>query len=367
VEIDLGALRANYRAAQSLLAPGQNVMAVVKSDAYGHGMVEISRELVRMGCGFLAVFNLEEGLRLREAGIVTPVLIMKGVTPEQAPACVGHNLTPAVYDPEVARALHDLGVQQNRPVPIHAKIDTGLGRLGAMFDDTVDFLRRLKGLAGVEVEGVMSHMAVAGANDYTTLQLNRFRQVVEMAREMGFPVRHTHAGNSGVFLSDASGPGDWVRLGLFLYGVLSVPAEESRFIGLVPVMRYTTRIIQIKKLPPGQSVSYNRTYITDGPRVVAAIPVGYNDGFYRLFSNSAQALVRGKRTPVVGSVCMNLTMLDVTGLPDVQVGDEVVLLGRQGDERIGADEMAAKAQTISYELLCNLGNRNRRVYLNGEV
>ena len=269
VEIDLSALRANYRAAQSLLAPGQKVMAVVKSDAYGHGMVEISRELVGLGCGFLAVFNLEEGLRLREAGVVTPILIMKGVSPDQAPACVGHNLTPAVYDLDVARALNDLGVRQNCPVPIHVKLDTGLGRLGAMFDDIADFLRELKRLAGLEVEGLMSHMAVAGANDYTTLQLDRFRRVEEMVREMEFPLRHTHAGASGVFLSDAKCPGDWVRLGLFLYGALSVPAEESRFIGVAPVMRYATRIIQIKKLPPGQSVSYNRTYIADSPKVIA--------------------------------------------------------------------------------------------------
>ncbi len=367
VEIDLHALRANYLAARDLLAPGQKVMAVVKSHAYGHGMVEISRELVGLGCEFLAVFNVEEGLRLRDVGITTPILIMKGVTVDQAPACANHDLTPALYDIDVARALHEQGIQRKRPVPAHVKVDTGLGRLGHPFDEMPDFLRELRKMNGLEVQGVMSHMSVAGANDYTTLQLGRFNRAVEMARDSGFTPTHNHAGNSGVLLSGSDGAGNWVRLGLFLYGALSVPAEECRFNGLTPVMRYASRIIHIKKLPTGESVSYNRTYITDGPKVIAAIPVGYNDGFNRLFSNSAQALVHGTRVPVVGSVCMNLTMLDVTGLPDVKVGDEVVLLGRQGDESIGADELAAKAQTISYELLCNLGNRNRRVYLNKKV
>ena len=366
VEIDLAAVRSNYLTAKRLLPSGQRIMAVVKSDGYGHGIVEVSKELVALGCDFFAVFNLEEGMKLREVGIRTPILIMKGVSPGQAALCVKHDLTPAVFDLEVARLLNEAGLGGKDPFKVHVKIDTGLGRLGVPHADTAEFLRTIQRMRGLNVDGVMSHLSVPGPNDYTRMQIVKFEEALAIAREMGFRPVNNSVGNSVVLISRLDGHGDLVRLGIFLYGGTSLSVDESGEGELEPAMRFKTRIIQVKSVDAGASISYGRTYITDGPQTIATIPVGYNDGYSRLLSNAAQALVRGKRVRVAGRICMNLTMLNVTGLPDVRVGEEVVLLGKQGKEEITVAELAAKADTISYELLCSLGCRNERVYVNRE-
>ncbi len=367
VEIDLAALRSNYLAVERLLAPGQHIMPVVKSNGYGHGMVEVSCELEHLGCEYLAVFNLEEGVLLRDAGIRCSILVMKGIGVPQVSACAEWGLTPALYDPHVAELLNDEGIKREQPVAVHVKVDTGLGRLGVVPERLRSYLESLASMEGLRVEGIMSHLSDVTDKEYTRAQLDHFKRSVALARELGLPIRHTHAGNSAVLLARLGGVGDLVRPGLLLYGCRSLPFAGPGELNLKPVMRFSSRIMQIKPMAAGESVSYGRTYITPSQRVVAAIPLGYNDGYDRRFSNRAQALVHGRRVPVVGTICMNLTMLDVTDVPDVEVGDEVVLLGVQGEEEITADELALTAGTISYEILCGIGNRNRRAYRNGEA
>ena len=262
--------------------------------------------------------------------------------------------------------LNEAGLRARNPFKVHVKVDTGLGRLGVPHDDIAEFLRSIQNMKGLNVDGVMSHLSVPGPNDYTRMQIAKFEEAVAVAREMGFSPVNNSVGNSVVLLSRLDGHGDLVRLGIFLYGGTSLSVDESGDGELEPAMRFKTKIIQVKSVDAGASISYGRTYITDGPQTIATIPVGYNDGYSRLLSNAAQALVRGKRVRIAGRICMNLTMLNVTGLPDVRVGEEVVLLGRQGKEEITVSELAAKADTISYELLCSLGSRNERIYVDQE-
>jgi alanine racemase len=365
IEIDLGALRHNYQTVQKLLSPRQKIMAMVKADAYGHGMVPVSRELERLGCSVLGVFNLEEGVALREAGTKVPIVVLKGISAGQCSECLNLGLIPVVYDEETARRLHQQGLERGIKVRAHLKFDTGMGRLGVPYTEASEFLELIQKLEGVEVDGILTHLAQAGNNGYTHLQLERFSLIMDLARAMGFQLKNNHVSNSMAIMANVAEGISLVRPGILLYG--SMPHQYPKKLGLdvKPVMKFSSRIIQVKRVPEKSSISYDRTYVTGKPSIIATIPVGYDNGYSRLMSNSAQVLVRGERAPVVGRVCMNLTMVDVSDQPDVSVGDEVVLLGRQGEGEITANELAAKAQTISYEIFCSLGSRNRRVYING--
>lgn len=364
VIIDLGALKHNFFEIRRLAGANTRVLAVVKSDAYGHGMIPVARTLESEGVDYLGVFELEEGLELRKAGCKVPILIMMGLMLDEVSAVVKHDLTPTLFQLEIAKELSRISAEQDKATPVQVKVDTGMTRLGVFPEDLQDFLRQLVALKGIRLEGIFSHFAVADQPDepFTDQQIRSFLEAVEGYRQvLGFQGA-VHIANSGALLGKKGLGFGMIRPGILLYG--SPPAQGlAGADSFKPVMTFRSRVIQVKTVPKGTSVSYGRTYTTQESRTIATIPVGYDDGYSRLLSNNGEALIRGQRAPVVGRVCMNLTMLDVTRVEGVAVGDEVVLLGAQDKERITAEEIAARIGTISYEVYCTIGQSNRRVYI----
>ncbi len=363
VTIDLGALRHNFFEIKRLAGPDTRVIGVVKADAYGHGMIPVSRTLESAGVDCLGVFELEEGLELRKAGCTVPIFIMMGITSDEVSAVVEHEFTPALFQIEVAEELSRISAERGRVTPIHIKVDTGMTRLGVRLEDLKSFLEQLLALKGIKLEGIFSHFAVADqpGHTFTEQQVKRFREAVEECTRLGVSFGGVHIANSGALLGNKGLDLGMVRPGILLYGF--PPAEGwAEAASFKPVMSFKSRVIQVRTVPPGIPVSYGCTYVTKERRTIATIPVGYDDGYSRLLSNNGEVLIHGRRVPVVGRVCMNLTMMDVTGVEGVTVGDEVVLLGAQGKERITAEEIAARIGTINYEVYCTIGKSNRRVY-----
>lgn len=360
--IDLAALEHNVKAVLSHAA-GRKVLAVVKAQAYGHGAVPIARHLLRLGIDTLGVALVEEGRALREAGIHAPVLVMGALFPDQAEAAVELGLTPVVFTRPVAEALSMAAQARNTRVPVHVKIDTGMGRIGIAPEEAPDFVAALRVLPGIDVQGLMTHFADADLRDkgFAGRQMDRFEGIIRELEARGMIVPLRHAANSAAVLDYRRALFTMVRPGLMLYGYnpLEGGAETS---DLKPVLSLTTRIAFLKKVAAGVPVSYGRTFVTRRESIIATLPIGYADGYSRALSNSGEALVGGCRTPVVGRVCMDMCMIDVTEVPGVQEGDEVVLLGGQGHERITADDLAGKTGTIAYEVLCGISSRVPRLY-----
>jgi alanine racemase len=360
--INLLALDHNFQEVRGR-AGGRKVLAVVKAQAYGHGAVAVSRRLVDLGAGMLGVALVEEGRELREAGIHAPVLIMGAVFPGQADEVVRLGLTPAVASLAVARALSQAAQRRQAPVAVHIKIDTGMGRIGLSPEAAPDLIAEVMELEGVRVEGLMTHFADADLRDkqFASVQMDRFEDLITSLEKRGMSVPVRHAANSAAVLDYRRALFTMVRPGVMLYGYN--PLEGGAGADLRPVLSLVTRIAFLKRTPAGVPISYGRTFITGRESLIATIPIGYADGYSRGLSNRGEAIVRGKRVPVAGRVCMDMTMLDVTDVPGVAEGDEVVLIGSQGAERITADDVAAKTGTISYEVLCGISGRVPRVYI----
>jgi len=360
--IDMDALDHNFREVVRR-AEGQQVLSVVKAGAYGHGAVEVSKRLLRLGADMLGVALVEEGRELREAGIDAPVLVMGATFPEQAEAMVSLKLTPAIFGLSVAQALSEAAYKRRTTINVHVKIDTGMGRIGIAPEDAPDFIAALQKLRNISVQGLMTHFADADLQDkqFASKQMDRFEALLKAleAKMIKVPVRH--AANSAAVLDFRRAFFTMVRPGLMLYGYN--PLEEGApGAGLRPVLSLVTRIVFIKKVPSGVPISYGRTFTTKRESTIATLPIGYADGYSRGLSNKGEALVRGMRVPVVGRVCMDMCLIDVTDVPTAREGDDVVLIGSQGGERITADEIAAKIGTIAYEVLCDISNRVPRIY-----
>ena len=335
-------------------------MAAVKGDAYGHAAVTVANALQAAGCDAFGVALVEEGAQLREGGITGLVLCMGGVGRHGAEAAVEYDLVPVLYDEGDAERLNSAACRAGKRVDVHVKVDTGMGRLGVPLPHWERFLDRIAPFGSLDVVAMMTHLAESESNDatFTTEQLRRFKLAVATARGRGFSPRVLHAANSGAILSHPASWFDLVRPGILLYGEPPVPTAAIR-----PVMRVSTRVLFVKDLPRGASVSYGRRFVTPRPTRVATLPVGYADGYPRGLSGKAQVLVAGRRCDVLGTVCMDLCMVDVTDLPTpVESGDEVVLLGQMQDERISANEIAGWAGTIAYEVLCGFSERVPRVH-----
>jgi alanine racemase len=358
--IDLGALSHNFSEVTRRIG-GRKVLAVVKAQAYGHGAVPVSRRLVELGASMLGVALVEEGRDLRDAGITAPILVMGPVFPEQAEAIVRLHLTPVIFTHVLADALSHAALACDRNVPVHVKIDTGMGRVGIIPEEAAGFIAGILKLKGITIEGLMTHFSDADLRDkqFATVQMDRFESLVRSLEEQGLSVALRHAANSAAVLAYDRALFTMVRPGLMLYGY--DPLERSSGADLRPVLSLVSRIAFLKKVPAGTPISYGRTFVTERESRIATIPIGYADGYSRALSNKGEAIVRGRRVPVVGRVCMDMTMLDVTDVPQALVGDEVVLIGRQGKERITADDIAAGTGTIAYEVLCGIGGRVPRV------
>jgi len=360
--IGLGALKHNFRTAAALAAD-RSLLAVVKANAYGHGAVEVSRYLLAQGADMLGVALVEEGGELRESGIDAPILVMGALFPEQADAVVSMKLTPVVFTRSVAKALSDAARRRSARIPVHVKIDTGMGRIGVSPTDAPGFIRELLQLDGIEVQGLMTHFADADLQDkqFAASQMDLFETLQGALETAGIKVPMRHAANSAAVLDLKRALFTMVRPGLMLYGYNPLEAGMLNS-ELQPVLTLMTRIAFIKKVPAGVPVSYGRTFTTKRNSTIATLPIGYADGYSRRLSNTGEAIVRGTRVPIVGRVCMDMCMVDVTDVREVAEGDAAVLLGSQGNERITADDIAAKTGTIAYEVLCGISSRVPRIY-----
>ncbi len=360
--IDLGALSHNFREVTGR-TPGRKVLAVVKAQAYGHGAVPIARHLLGLGADMLGVALVEEGRELREAGVRAPILLMGAFFPDQAEAIIEWDLTPAVFTHDMADALVRAARQRGRTVEVHVKIDTGMGRIGVAPEAAAGFIETLRQHRELRVRGLMTHFADADLRDkgFAAVQMGRFTALMRELDARGAAVPLCHAANSAAVLDYGGAHFSMVRPGLMLYGYNPLEAGGPA-IDLKPVLSLVTRIAYLKRTPAGTPISYGRTFITSRESLIATLPIGYADGFSRGLSNRGEALVRGRRAPVAGRVCMDMTMVDVTDVPAVREGDEVVLIGAMGGERITAADIAAKTGTISYEVLCGISSRVPRVY-----
>ncbi len=360
--IDLRALEHNYLELRGV-APETALMAVVKANAYGHGAVEVARRLEALGCPFFGVAIPEEGAELRGAGIKGPIAVLGGIFADQAPDIVELGLTPVVFDMTVARALDRAAKGRGMTLNIHVKVDTGMGRLGIQPADATLFFNELKGLGNLRVESLITHFAESESVDkeFSQKQLSAFHMTAEAIKNAGTDPGSLETANSAALVDFAPSRLDMARPGIMLYG--SYPDARLRAsVLLKPVMTLKTRILHLKEVPAGFTVSYSRRFTTKKPSVIATLPIGYADGVPRSLGNTGEALVGGMRAPYAGTVCMDLLMLDVTGIPGVRQGDEAVLIGTQGNETITAEEVAEKADTISYEIFCRISGRVPRIY-----
>ena len=363
--VDLAALRWNFQQVRNSVAPGVKILSVVKADAYGHGACEVAGALAQAGSDGFGVATLEEGMELREAGIRSPILVLTAAYPEQLGRFLKYKLTPALSDLHTARQFEKLLRKRRASLKFHLKVDTGMGRLGLLHSEIDSWLPEIGKLEALKLEGLFSQLshAESATGDYTQTQVKIFQRVVERLRAAGFNPPSIHLANSAAVIGLPSTHFTMVRPGLMLYGLYPSP-EMARRLTLKPVLSWKTRVLQVKQLPAESSIGYGQTFVTQRESRLATLPVGYADGYHRLLSNRGAVLGRGKRAPIVGRISMDLTMVDVTDIGEVAQGDEVVLLGQQGEEAISADEMAGWAETISYEILTSISARVPRVYHN---
>jgi alanine racemase len=363
VEVRLNHLDSNLQWLRSLLTPNTRIMAVVKANAYGHGAVAVAERLEKAGIDYLAVAFSEEGLELRRHGIRAPILLLDGFWPGQEEEIVSNRLTPAVFSlsmvQNLARAAHRLGTTASYQI----KIDTGLCRLGVDWQNALEFLRACAGEASARCDGIYTHLSSSEQvdNPSTTAQINRFQKALETLRQNRFFLGWHHAANSAGILNFHEGWFDAVRPGLILYGIN--PTQDRVEPSLNPLLSFKTQIMQLKRVGPGISIGYGGAYTTTRASAIATLPVGYADGLNRLLSNRGSVLLRGQKVQIVGRVSMDLTLIDVTDVSEASLGDEVVLIGRQGNLEISAQQVAQLTGTIPYEVLCGITQRVPRLHI----
>lgn len=338
-------------------------MAVVKANAYGHGAIETSRTLIQHGVTRLAVFSTDEGTALRQAGIMVPIVVLGPVFQEQFDDLVHHHLTPVVSDPSVLTGLSQAAALRETIHPIHLKIETGMGRLGLTQNELASLISAHRFPPCLRLEGLMTHLADADGSDSdaTEEQIRRFQNALKVVLEGGFQVPLVHVSNSCGAVRFPSAHFSLVRPGIMLYGYHTFPGSVEAP-DLRPVLSLKTRIAQLRTIQPGETVSYNRTFTARRPTRIAVLPIGYASGLSRRLSNRGSVLIRGQRAPITGLVCMDMVMVDVTEIPGTAVGDDVILIGRQGDDEITASEVAKWTDTIPYEVLCAISPQIPRLY-----
>ncbi|MDK9708644.1 MAG: alanine racemase [Desulforhopalus sp.] len=366
IQVSRRALRHNYQVISKAAGAEVSVMAMVKADAYGHGMVAAAEVFADAGCENFGVAELREAVVLREAGVGGAIYVTLGFLPEDAELLFRYDLVPVIYSHETAAILSSAAQALGREIGVHIKVDTGMSRLGLLPDEVPAFLAGIASLQGIRPTGIMSHFpeadvpgAASTARGYAT-----FAEVCREAKSSFAGIRHI--ANSGAVLNFPASYCEMVRSGISLYGYHPagrLADDHDDTLGILPAMSFTTRVMQVKTIPAGTGVSYGHTYHTERPTTLAVLPVGYEDGYSRLFSNRGHVLIGGQRVPVCGRVCMNMCMVDVTGIEGVRAGDEAVLMGCQGGEQITAEDLAEWMGSISYEVLCSLGNNNQREYI----
>ncbi|SEB07943.1 alanine racemase [Paenibacillus sp. 276b] len=375
-EINLDHLCNNVDAFRETLPQGKKLLACVKANAYGHGAVEMARELERVGVDYLSVAFLDEALELRQHGITLPILVLGYTPPEGIAEAWKHDVTITLFSKEVLEAIQHLETgTSSRKLKVHIKIDSGMGRLGLLpGEEAVAFIQEAAKLKQVMLEGMFTHFAKADEKDktYTLEQYRRFRGVVDALRDQGCVIPIIHTANSAATIDTPELSYDMVRVGISLYGLYPSREVNHQVVKLSPVLTLKTKAVLVKTLPPHWGVSYGTRYVTQGNERIATLPIGYADGFSRMLSGKAQVLVRGRRVPVVGTICMDQCMVSLQSFAaeaeEIQVGEEVVLIGHQSGAVITADEVASQLGTIPYEVICMMAHRIPRVYTrNGAV
>lgn len=360
-EIDLRAIEYNYKKIRRLVGNKTKIMAVVKANAYGHGTVEVSTILEKCGVDYLGVATTDEAIRLRERDIKMPILILGHVLPGEVRPAIERDVTLTLCSNELLSAIRE-ATKDGLKAKVHIKIDTGMGRIGVWHEEAMHFIKNLAEEKGVIIEGVYTHFSSAGRDDFfTTYQMESFEKLLEKLETFGMQIPLRHAANSIATVDFKRSHQNLVRPGLIIYGMY--PKHTfPKLIKLKPALSLKTKIVFIKDTPPGRSISYGRTYVTQKHTRIATLPIGYADGYARGLSNRAEVLVRGRRASVVGKVTMDQTMIDVGHIRGVKVGDEVVLIGRQGRHEIRMEKLARMAGTIAYETACAISNRVPRIY-----
>ncbi len=364
--INLTRFKQNMQNIKSLTDPDTAMMAVVKANAYGHGALQIASHAVKAGAGWLGVAIPEEGMELRNNGISAPVLVLGGADREQCRISVIYNLTQAVPSLETAHLLNRCAAEYGRKARVHVKLDTGMGRIGFhRIEELEALVKELHSMKNIVLDGAFTHFAAADETDpaYTEEQIKRLDKMLNIIRESGIHLKWIHASNTAGVFQFPRANYNMVRCGIGLYGYYpSHDVMKNATVSLLPVMQWETEVVHIKDVDANSCISYGRTYSASTSRRVATLPVGYADGYNRLLSNRGSVLIHGKRAPVIGRVCMDQIMIDVTNIPEANIGSKVVLLGEQGKEKITADELADLCGTISYEILTSISERVPRIY-----
>ncbi len=369
-KIDLDAIRNNLYAIKALLSPSARILAVIKADGYGHGAVPIAETLQDEDClaGF-AVATAEEALELRQNGIAKPLLILGSVFPEHYPMLVAQQIRPAVFTLDMAVQLSQAASGQQRDIPVHIKIDTGMSRIGMPANaQSAQLIAQIAALPHLVTEGMFTHFARADEADKTSAlsQLSQFQQMIRLTRQAGVRIPYVHCSNSAAIIDLPQANMDLVRAGIILYGLWPSQEVQKDRIRLQPALELVSHVAYVKRLEAGRSVSYGGTYTAAEPRIIATIPVGYADGYPRSLSNKGCVLIHGRRAPVLGRVCMDQFMVDVTHIPDVKTGDRVILAGRDGEQALTLEELGERSGRFNYEFACGLSKRIPRVfYKNG--
>ena len=364
VKIDLDVIAANFDAVRQ--KAGVPVMAVVKADAYGHGAIQVAR-LLQDQCAFFGVSSMLEALELRQAGLTAPILILGRMPIPALPYAVRENVRPTIFHYEDAVALSEEAVRQGKNAPFHFAVDTGMSRIGFQpTEEAADLCARIVKLPGITAEGIFSHFATADCADLTNAkaQAEKFDAFCAMLKERGVEVPIRHLDNSAGLMNFPSHY-DLVRSGIVTYGMYPSTEVEPQLLPLKPALTWLSRVTHVKELPAGRPISYGGTYVTSRPTVVATVPVGYADGYRRSLSGKFYVLIRGQKAPILGRICMDQMMVDVTHIPGVTLDDPVTLVGRDGDEVITMEAVAAAADSFNYEFVCGISRRVPRIYCRG--
>lgn len=358
-EVNLGYLEHNFKEVKSLLFRQTKVLVTVKADAYGHGLIAVAKRLAACNVDYLGVASIDEGIELRKAGIKTPILLLGLILKKDIGPLFTYRLIPTICDREMAFALNAKARAQKQRIPVHIKVDTGMGRIGVLPLAAFKLVAGIHKLKHIQIQGIFTHFAFADGNrDFTAQQINLFNKLVGDLKKAGIVIPLVHAANSIGLIRHPNSHFTMVRPGLVIYGLAPL---KNLSLNLKPVLSLKTRVIFIKRLGPGYGISYGLTYITKRNTSVVTLPVGYGDGYPRNLSNLGWVLIGGRRFRISGRICMDQIMVDV-GNYKAKIGEEVVLIGRQGKQQVTAQELAELAGTISYEIVCGLGSRIPRIY-----
>jgi alanine racemase len=377
-EINLKAFKYNLQNLKTIIEPAtglsSGIMAVIKADAYGHGVIPCAKAAVESGVDYLGAGIIEEGVELRENGITEPILILGSIFPDEVADLVRHDLATILCTPHLAQALAKEAEKQGKTVNVHIKVDTGMNRLGVLPENLVPLIETISNLPTLKLEALSTHFSSADDEDtsITTQQIELFQKTLSELQKAGVTIPPlTHLANTSALFRFPESRSKMIRPGLILYGALPSPVlnsvvqevcQKENLQNFQPVMQWKSKIILLKSVQKGQPLSYSRKHFTQKNSLIATLPIGYADGLHRNLSNNMDVLIKGKRAPQVGTICMDMILIDVTEVPDIQMGDEVVIFGKQGEEEIRVEELAKKSNTIPYEILCNVGKRVPRVY-----